>query len=572
VPAVRGLAQGRTLIMIDGARVTSERRVGPSATFLDPSVIEGVDVARGPGSVAYGSDAFGGIISVRTKRATPHSPLAATVSGTYGSGVPDRRVSAEVSRGFSRGGVYVQAHSRSADDYSGPDGDILNSGYADMGLLAHFDHELAGGRLSVGWQTDLAEDIERPRNNSASVRFYNPFEDSHRFTMGYDTNRIAGLDDLEITGFLGSISQRTDQDTVGTATRARNIVRADIDAKDFGVRAIALRRLGGAALEFGADINGRYGLEAHDILVSFDLSGAETGVSDTTSVVDAKKVDTGIFGQVRAPVTPRLQLAGGVRGDFVDNTNVDGFFGDRSESNSAASGFGAVTVGPFDGLSFTVQIARGYRDPRLSDLYFRGPTGRGFITGNPDLEPEESVQTDVAVRYTGSSFSVAAYAYRYEITNLIERFQTDPDFFFFRNRGRARLSGFEVEANVLLPGSLTLELAGQVMTGEAIDDGAALDDLSPDAITLVLRRPLAEDGSLFVRVSARGRLDEPGPNEIEAPGCTLVDAGASWRFNKHFEIRGQARNLLNETYFASPVSRFVFAPGRNGSVTVVVGF
>jgi hypothetical protein len=36
VPVVRGLAGGRTLIILDGARVTAERRAGPSGTFLDP--------------------------------------------------------------------------------------------------------------------------------------------------------------------------------------------------------------------------------------------------------------------------------------------------------------------------------------------------------------------------------------------------------------------------------------------------------------------------------------------------------------------------------------------------------
>ena len=36
VPAVRGLARGRTLLLIDGGRVSSERRVGPSGTFMDP--------------------------------------------------------------------------------------------------------------------------------------------------------------------------------------------------------------------------------------------------------------------------------------------------------------------------------------------------------------------------------------------------------------------------------------------------------------------------------------------------------------------------------------------------------
>ena len=102
VPAIRGLARGRTLILIDGARVSSERRAGASATFLDPSLIEGVDVARGPGSVAYGSDAFGGVISVRTRRVAPGSPLAAQFSGTLGAGVPERRGSIEGLEGRGR--------------------------------------------------------------------------------------------------------------------------------------------------------------------------------------------------------------------------------------------------------------------------------------------------------------------------------------------------------------------------------------------------------------------------------------------------------------------------------------
>lgn len=52
VPSLRGLARGRTLLLIDGARVSAERRAGPSATYLDPFFLESLEVARGPGSVA----------------------------------------------------------------------------------------------------------------------------------------------------------------------------------------------------------------------------------------------------------------------------------------------------------------------------------------------------------------------------------------------------------------------------------------------------------------------------------------------------------------------------------------
>ena len=99
---MRGLARGRTLILIDGARVTSERRVGPSATYMDPSVMDSVDVARGPGSVAYGSDAFGGVISVRTRRVAPASPWAVSFSALAGAGIPETRVVRQVSKGLPR--------------------------------------------------------------------------------------------------------------------------------------------------------------------------------------------------------------------------------------------------------------------------------------------------------------------------------------------------------------------------------------------------------------------------------------------------------------------------------------
>ena len=67
VPALRNLGRGRTLILIDGARVTTERRAGPSATFVDPASLGSVEVVRGPGSVIYGSDAFGGVLNVVTR-------------------------------------------------------------------------------------------------------------------------------------------------------------------------------------------------------------------------------------------------------------------------------------------------------------------------------------------------------------------------------------------------------------------------------------------------------------------------------------------------------------------------
>ena len=118
------------------------------------------------------------------------------------------------------------------------------------------------------------------------------------------------------------------------------------------------------------------------------------------------------------PVTPILRVTAGLRGDNVTTENNGGYFGDRSTSNGAFSGFAAATAGPFSGFSVTGQVSRGFRDPTLSDRYFRGPSGRGFITGNPDLEPETRLQFDLTARYTMARTQIGVSYYDYRIDDL----------------------------------------------------------------------------------------------------------------------------------------------------------
>ena len=572
VPAVRGLARGRTLFLIDGGRVTAERRVGPSATFLDPTSIEGIDVARGPGSVAYGSDAFGGVVSVRTRRAEPGSPLRARFSGTVGAGVPEARGSFEVSKGLAGGGVLVQAHVRNAEDYDSPDGEVFNSGWEDQGMLLNFTHTVGAGLFSAGWQSDFGRNVERPRNNSRTVRFYYPFENSHRFTASYQTSEVAGFRQIAFTTFIGSYDQRTDQDRFATATTGRSIERADVSANDFHVKGSAERQLGKGRLEFGVDVNGRYDLEALDIIQAFDLAGSMTRDTTNVSVENAHRVDTGLFLQAEAPLGSYTRVSGGIRGDRVTTENTGGYFGDRSTDHSAASGFAAVSVTPLQRFTVTAQLSRGFRDPVLSDRYFRGPSGRGFITGNPDLEPETSVQFDLGARYAAPRAQVGVFFYNYRITDLIERYQAQTDFFFFRNRGRAQLRGFEVEARSDLGKGYSIEVGTQISRGRALDDNAALDDISPVTFSLLGRKQFTDGIYALARLGVYAKDDRPGPSEVAAPGATLIDAGGGWRVVRGLELRAHLRNLLNETYYASPDPRFVLAPGRSASLTVAVQF
>ncbi len=517
MPAIRGLARGRTLILIDGARVSSERRAGPSATFMDPSMIESVDVSRGPGSVAYGSDAFGGVISVRTRRVNPGAPWSAQFTGTVGTGVPERRGAIELSRGLAKGGFLIAAHIRKVDDWESPVAEVFNSGFSDHGFLGRFEHAAGPGIFSASWQSDFGRDIGRPRDNSQTVRFYYPFENSHRVTAGYDLNDVPGLDRVTFTGFFGTFEQRTDQDRFPSATTGRTIERADLSARDFHARGSGMRLIGRSRLEFGVDVNGRFGLNAVDDLFTFDLAGTQISDRPNVSVDSASRTDTGAFASIDTAVAPMLSVSAGVRGDYVTTRNSGGYFGDKSTNNGAGSGYASVSVGGNAGVSATAQIARGFRDPVLSDRYYRGPTGRGFITGNPDLGPETSTQLDFALRYTASRFRIAGYYYQYRINDLIERYSTATDYFFFRNRGRARVRGFEIEGQVTLPAQFTIDLSGQVAEGRALDDNAYLDDLSPTNAAATLRKQFGERAFAQVRAAYRLALSrEPSLKELQA--------------------------------------------------------
>ena len=96
-------------------------------------------------------------------------------------------------------------------------------------------------------------------------------------------------------------------------------------------------------------------------------------------------------------------------------------------------------------------------------------------------------------------FSGAFYHYR--ISNLIERYQSGPNSFLFRNRSTARIRGMELEARATLPRSFALSVTAQSSRGRDDQDGTPIDDIAPASIGVVLRHRARAVGS-YVRVTA----------------------------------------------------------------------
>lgn len=566
VPSLRGMARGRTLLLLDDARVMAERRAGPSAGYLDPASFESVEIVRGPGSLSYGPDGLGGVIHVRTPEPRPESS-GGRAKATFGSADESAGFLVEQNLALGPGAVLVQAHARRFDDYESPDGPVENSAARDRGFLLRGLVPLGTARLGLGFQSDRALDVGRAVREGLAERTFYPREASDRVTFSADVPELAGADVVEVRGFFGRYGLVTARESVSAAGRA--IEDADVDAKDASLRVVGHRRFSLGAMRFGLDGHARFDLEATAVRRQLGPSGELVSREREVSIADAHRVGGGAFLEgERSFASDRLHVLAGLRGDVVESANRGGFFGDRNASRSALSGLLAVTLRPIENVSGTLQYVRGFREPTLSDRYFRGVSGRGFVVGNPDLRAERSDQFDLALRAAFSErVRAAVYGYLYRIHDVIERFRAGADF-QFRNRGEQEVRGAEVEAEWSLADRLALGAALTWARGRVLDDDSFAADVPAPSAVLTVRHALSE--RLWWRLRARlvASDDEPGPTEVETPAYEVLDLSAGFAATKAFEIVLSGTNLLDERYPLSPDADAPPAPGRSVALTL----
>jgi iron complex outermembrane receptor protein len=559
VPSLRGLAAARTLILLDEGRVTAERRAGPSATFLDPETVDEVEVVRGPGSVSYGSDAFGGVIRLRTRLPDPGTSPTLRFALAAADGTGERSGVAEFTAAALGGAVLLGVGARDFDDYEGPDGTVPNTTSSGHGFRLGLQRPALGGNLRVLWRTDVGEDIGKPASDADLVPTTYPEELSHRASVQFDRPGPGAWRRLSAVVTWDRYDLVTARDRLATGAAPRRLEESDVDAFDYGIRVEAERPIGTSRLVAGLDLAGRYGLAAINRRTDFDASGEPVSQASEVAVESARRDDAGVFAALSGQLGD-VRLAGGLRVDGVWSRNEGGYFGDRSTSSGALSGFVAAAVDLSPDFEASLQASHGFRDALLSDRYYRGVSGRGWVTGNPELRPESSWQLDAALRLRRDRLQLALFGYGYRIDDLIERYRVGADY-FFRNRGSAEVVGAELEVGIELTSALQAVASGHWLRGETRDDGAPTDGVPAPGVTLALRGR----GRLVwyqARLAAFARDDRPGPTEQPVAGYTVLDAGIGVDLGRGLSLDLLGRNLLDRSYLGGSDERAAPAPGR----------
>jgi len=510
---------------------------------------------------------------MRTPTPTSDEGFKARFELGAGTGKDLASAAVEVNIPVGSGALLAASHVRNFGDYESPLGEVPNSEAEDGGLFVKGLIPAGRTRWVVGLQSDRARDTGKPRVDPSGARTSYPNEESDRLTLGVELPPVAGFSSLKLNAFLGTYRLVTDRETPPAPGVPRQISRSDVESNDASLRLVATRAVSHGLLRVGLDSHGRLDLSAKSISLDFDAQDNLVSRQEEEAIGSARRIDVGIFLEREQSFrSGGSSLAGGIRGQVVSTRNSGGLAGDRSDSHSTFTGYLAYTFRPSKAWSATLQAARGFREPSLSDRYFTGVSGRGFVAGNPDLSPETSRQLDLSVQRTGLVTRFAGYAYLYRIRDLIERFRETDGSFAFRNRGEEEVQGLEIETDVNLGKSFSARLTFSVSRGRILDDGSPAADIPPLGGSIAIHhRPIKR---LWWRVSYSlfARDDSPGPTEAVTPGYGLVEASAGIGLGKGLEGRLILGNILDKEYPASPDDDSVLAPGRSAAVVLAGKF
>lgn len=562
VPSIRGLARRRVLLMIDNARLSSDRRTGPSASFISPEDIERIEVLRSPSSVFYGSDAMGGVVHILTRKPKVNQGIRGRINSKYGTVNEEKGLGFSLSGGKSNFGYAFSLQGIDANNYRSPSGEVLQSQFTQSSFLGKISYQTEKREVEGSFLIARGKNIGKPNRDSATKPTWYPRENQNLVQLHWREKEFWGGGDFNLHVYINPNFLETESKTIPTIKTKESYGKTQ--STDFGAQISFDKKVANSLrLTGGADVYGRTDARAINRDKYFDDQGNVTRTFEETPYTNGKRDDVGFFISADYDGVRGLDLVGGLRLDFLYSRAYPGGRPETVRSkDEALTGFLAGSVKLAERVVWFANVSRAFRAPDLNELYYTGITGRGFIIANPNLTPESSLNFETGVKFIDKRFFAGLYAFNYGITDMIERYLVQPKVYTYGNIAKGRIHGVELEWEYFPWSGLSVFGNLQFINGKSKETGDPLNDIPAQRLFLGTRAWVGRF-SFEVNGTLRQKKDNPGPAEIPIPAVQYVNLKASYFFAPSVNIYFVLSNLFNETFLGRPDPEAMEEPGRN---------
>lgn len=354
---MRGSRSGQVLVLIDGRPVSSVDTTGVDFDSIPASMIEKIEIIRGSGAAIYGTGAFGGVINVITKKATPLTPNV----NPYFSYGTFNTINAGITGAYANDVVSILV----APSLLSSDGYRPNSFYDSKNIFGKVAVSIGDNSEFIVSGQAYNADIGNPGSIFSPSLTDKMLQDRSYLKADYllDLEKIK----FQLSGWESNSSRQSN--SWGTWYHYYN--------EDTGIKAT---------------------VSYDDIILA--------GIDYSNFIYENK----GSYKEVRAKTAGYVQgfinvgeltLIPALRYEMISDNDEDIF-------TPALSAIYKLT----DEIKFSGNISKVWNEPNFDQLYFP-------YMSNPDLKPEEGVSSDIGVEYSKNNFSAAVTGFYITTKNLI---------------------------------------------------------------------------------------------------------------------------------------------------------
>lgn len=609
---IRGLQDfGRVAVVVDGARQNYQRtgHFANGSFFLNPELISGVDIVRGPTANIYGSGAIGGVASFRTKdiddvvRAGErwgvdvHSMIGSNNSRALGSIFAGVRVNPNVD--IFAGGTYsTQGNYRDGTDYTVANTwNRLSSGIGKLTVRPADGHEV---KLSTIFQENIynvgqpARPAGAPNSKggaaSTGTSIYATNVKNYTTALGW---KYSQPDDKLFDWDAKIYWNRTDNDQTKIAHNGafstggpfpsrcvplgvpgNNITGCVGDARSYRIDTLGFDAHNTSRFEFGDWRNAlTYGFDGF----RDDVSTADANGNSNITTPGGERTVTGGFVQWKGNYTSLLEVVGAVRYDNYRLSSVTGGTnGDRVSPK--------ITVGLLPAAVFTpyVSYAEGYRAPSITETIISGGHAASSIgagdtarcadgsqgyfcfLANPNLRPEVGKNKEFGINIkkndlfaANDSFRGKVNIYQNDIGDYIDynlfscpagSGNTGQCYQYQNVDGGARIRGVEFEF-MYDANAWFLGVSGSAQEGKRVQTGVGLLNIPSQKVTTTAGIRFADNKATLSAMwtSVKSNTDLPA-GSVPATSYDLVNLYLTVKPTENLSLNMSVENLLNQYY------------------------